>query len=85
MLASLSESFISCEIHLNKMLNLQNVSEERKMPNIHGWICAVVSRFRFHIPHQLSNKTRSSMFTTNLGANLEDKFLFYVFAAFSVT
>ena len=36
----------------NKMLNLQNGSEERKMPNIHGWICAVVSRFRFHIRHQ---------------------------------
>ena len=33
----------------NEMLNLQNGSEERKMPNIHGWICAVVSRFRFHI------------------------------------
>ena len=41
--------------------SLQNVSEKRKMPNIHGWICAVVSRFRFHIPHQLSNKARSSM------------------------
>ena len=37
---------------LNKMLNLHNVSEERKMPNVHGWICAVVSRFRFHIRHQ---------------------------------
>ena len=36
----------------NEMLNLQNGSEERKMPNIHGWICAVVSRFRFHIRHQ---------------------------------
>ena len=34
------------------MLNLQNGSEERKMPNIHHWICAVVSRFRFHIRHQ---------------------------------
>ena len=22
------------------------------MPYIHGWICAVVSRFRLHIPHQ---------------------------------
>ena len=34
------------------MLNLQNGSEERKMPNIHRWIYAVVSRFRFHIRHQ---------------------------------
>ena len=42
--ASLRESFISCEIH--------GWSDERKMPNIHGWICAVVSRFRFHIRHQ---------------------------------
>ena len=49
---------------LNKMLNLQNVSEERKMPNIHGWICTVVSRFRFHIRHQ--TKHLSSMFTKNL-------------------
>ena len=22
------------------------------MPNIHGWICVVVSRFSFHIRHQ---------------------------------
>ena len=55
--ASFSESFIAKFLLLNKMLNLQNVSEERKMPSIHGWICTVVSSFRFHIPHQLSNKT----------------------------
>ena len=62
---SLCESFISCEIHAFKEDDKPpNVLKERKMPNIHGWICAVVSRFRFYIPHQLSNKTRS--FTTNL-------------------
>ena len=37
------------------MLNLQNGSEKQKMPNIHGWICAVVSRFRFHIRRQTKN------------------------------
>ena len=44
------------------MLNLQNGSEERKMPDIHGSICALVSRFRFHIRHQTKHASLSESF-----------------------
>ena len=47
-----------------KMLNLQNVSEERKMPNIHAW--GLYCRVTFQASHSPSNKTVSSMFTKNL-------------------
>ena len=49
-LLKVSHLFLVKVVLLNEMLNLQNGSEEQKMPNIHRWICAIMSHFRFHIP-----------------------------------
>ena len=40
-------------LFLVKFMLLNDVKPPKRiMPNIYGWICAVVSRFRFHLLHQ---------------------------------